>query len=185
MDKTFFALMLGGVLLNNCALQSFMGISTLLGASSNAKKAGALGVGVTVVMTVSGFLTWLVNDALLAPMGLQYMQTLVFTAVILAVAYAVGAAAKCVVKKPLGILFPLTALNSAVLGVSVTNITEGYTLMQTLVASLSFGLGFLLAMLVFSGVASRIEDQYVPKAFRGLPIRVMAASIVALALYAF
>jgi electron transport complex protein RnfA len=184
MDKTFFALVLGGVLLNNCALQSFMGVSTLLGAANNTKKAGALGVAVTVVMTISGFLTWLVNDALLAPKGLEYMQTLVFTAVILAVAYVVGAA-KSVVKKPLGVLFPLTALNSAVLGVSVTNITEGYTLMQTLVASLSFGLGFLLAMVVFSGVASRIEDQYVPKSFRGLPIRVMAASIVALALYAF
>ena len=105
MDKTFFALVLGGVLLNNCALQSFMGVSTLLGAANNTKKAGALGVAVTVVMTISGFLTWLVNDALLAPKGLEYMQTLVFTAVILAVAYAVGAAAKCVVKKPLGILF--------------------------------------------------------------------------------
>ena len=185
MDKTFFALMLGGVLLNNCALQSFMGISTVLGSAKNTKKAAVLGAAVTVVMTISGFLTWLVNDAVLAAFGLEYMQTLVFAAVILAVAYAVGAAAKCVVKKPLGILFPLTALNSAVLAIAVTNVSEGYTLMQTLVYSLSCGLGFLLAMVVFSGVASRIEDQYVPKAFRGLPIRLMAASIVALALYAF
>ena len=104
---------------------------------------------------------------------------------LLAVAYLVGAAAKAVSKKCLGVWFPLVALNSAVLGVTLNNVAEGYSLLQALVSSVAVGLGFLLAMVVFCGVRSKIEEQYVPKAFRGLPIHLMAASILALALFAF
>ena len=113
------------------------------------------------------------------------MQILVFVAVILAVAYGVGSAAKAVVKKPMGLFFPLVALNSAVLGVALNNAAEGLSLLQALVSSVAVGLGFLLAMVVFCGVRSKIEDQHVPAAFRGLPIQLMAAAIVALALFAF
>jgi len=185
MEKSLFAILLGGVLLNNYALQSYLGVTTFLGASRDTKKATVMGIAVTVVMTLSGFLTWLVNNFVLAAFGLEYLQTLVFVTVILAVAYLVGAAAKAVVKKPLGVFFPLVALNSAVLGVTLNNVTEGYDLLQALVSSVAVGLGFLLAMVVFCGVRSKIEEQYVPKAFRGLPIQLMAASILALALFAF
>ena len=185
MEKTLFAILLGGVLLNNYALTSFLGVSTFLGASKDTKKAAAMGCAVTIVMTLSGFLTWIVHQYVLATFGLEYLQTLVFITIILAVAYLVGAAAKLVVKKPLGAWFPLVALNSAVLGVTLNNITEGYDLLQALVSSVAVGLGFLLAMVVFCGVRSKIEDQYVPRAFRGLPIQLMAASILALALFAF
>ncbi len=185
MDKTLFAILLGGVLLNNYALQSFLGVTTFLGASKDTKKATVMGIAVTIVMTLSGFLTWIVNQYVLAAFGLDYLQTLVFVTIILAVAYLVGAAAKLVVKKPLGVFFPLVALNSAVLGVTLNNIAEGYSLLQALVSSVAVGLGFLLAMVVFCGVRSKIEEQYVPKAFRGLPIKLMAASILALALFAF
>ena len=185
MDKSLFAILLGGVLLNNYALQSFLGVTTFLGASKDPKKATVMGVAVAVVMVLSGFFTWLVNNFVLAAFGLEYLQTLVFVTVILAVAYLVGAAAKTVVKKPLGVFFPLVALNSAVLGVTLNNVTEGYSLLQALVSSAAVGLGFLLAMLVFYGVRSKIEEQYVPKAFRGLPIQLMTASILALALFAF
>ena len=185
MDKSLFAILLGGVLLNNYALQSFLGVTTFLGASKDTKKATAMGCSVTVVMTLSGFLTWLVNEYVLAAFGLEYLQTLVFVTIILAVAYLVGAAAKLVVKKPLGLWFPLIALNSAVLGVTLNNVAEGYSLLQALVSSVAVGLGFLLAMVVFCGVRSKIVEQNVPKAFRGLPIQLMAASILALALFAF
>ena len=185
MDKSLFAILLGGVLLNNYALQSFLGVTTFLGASKDTKKATVMGIAVTVVMTLSGFLTWLVNNFVLAAFGLEYLQTLVFVAIILAVAYLVGAAAKAVSKKCLGVWFPLVALNSAVLGVTLNNVAEGYSLLQALVSSVAVGLGFLLAMVVFCGVRSKIEEQYVPKAFRGLPIHLMAASILALALFAF
>lgn len=185
MDKTLFAILLGGILLNNYALQSFLGVTTFLGASKDTTKATVMGVAVTIVMTLSGFLTWIVNQYVLSAFGLGYLQTLVFVTTILAVAYLVGAAAKLVVKKPMGVFFPLVALNSAVLGVTLNNIAEGYSLLQALVSSVAVGLGFLLAMVVFCGVRSKIEEQYVPKAFRGLPIQLMAASILALALFAF
>lgn len=185
MDKSLFAILLGGVLLNNYALQSFLGVTTFLGASKDTKKATVMGIAVTVVMTLAGFLSWLVNEYVLAAFGLEYLQTMVFMGIILVVAYAVGAAAKLVVKKPLGAFFPLVALNSAVLGVTLNNAAEGYSLLQALVSSVAVGLGFLLAMVVFCGVRSKIEEQYVPKAFRGLPIQLMAACILALALFAF
>ena len=185
MEKSLLAILLGGVLLNNYALTSFLGVPTLLGASKDTKKAAVMGIAVTVVMTLSGFLTWLVNEYVLAAFGLEYLQTLVFVTVILAVAYAVGSAAKAVTKKCLGVWFPLIALNSAVLGVTLNNITEGYSLLQALVSSVAVGLGFLLAMVVFCGVRSTIEERNVPAAFRGLPIQLMAAAIVALALFAF
>lgn len=185
MEKSLFAILLGGVLLNNYALTSYLGVSAFLGASKDTKKAAAMGLAVTVVMTLSGFVCWLVNAYVLAAFGLEYLQTLVFVTVILAVAYAVGAAAKTVFKKPLGMFFPLMTLNSAVLGVALNNAAEGLSLLQAIVSSVAVGLGFLLAMVVFCGVREKIEDQRVPAAFRGLPIQLMAAGIVALALFAF
>ncbi len=185
MDKSLFAILLGGVLLNNYALQSYLGVSTLLGASKDSKKAVAMGGAVTVVSLLSGLITWPLDQFLLAPLGMEYLRVLAFVAMILAVSYLVGAAVKAICKKPLGIFLPLVALNSSVLALCLNNVSEGLTFLQMLVQSLAVGLGFLLAMVLFCGVRSKIEDQYVPKSFRGLPIHLMAACILALALYAF
>ena len=87
--------------------------------------------------------------------------------------------------KSLGLYLPLITTNCAVLGVTINNITAGYNFLESMISSLGVGLGFLLAMVVFCGVRSKIEEQYVPKAFRGLPIYLMAASILALTLFAF
>ena len=185
MEKTMFAILLGGVLLNNYALSSFLGVSAMFGSSKDTKKAAIMGCAVTVVMVLAGAIAWPVEKFVLSAFGLGYLQTLVYVSIILAVSYLVGAVAKAAFKKPLGVWFPLIALNSAVLGVVLTNAAEGYGFVQAVVAALAAGLGFLLAMVVFSGVRSRIEEQYVPKAFRGLPVQLMAACIIALALYAF
>lgn len=85
----------------------------------------------------------------------------------------------------MGVWFPLIVLNSAVLGVAVNNAAAGYSFLEAVASALASGLGFLLAVVVFSGVCTRIENQYVPRAFRGLPVQLMAACIIALALYAF
>lgn len=183
MDKTFFAILLGGVLLNNCALQSYLGVSTMLGVSKETVKSAVTGIAVTVVTVLSMLVIWPVQTFVLAPFGLEYLQTLVFVTLIVAVASLVGAAAKALCKKPLGIWFPLVALNSAVLGVCVSNAAVGFG--EALLSALAGGLGFLLALLVFCGVRGRIEEAYVPKAFRGLPVYLMAAAILSLALFAF
>ena len=117
-------------------------------------------------------------------LGAEYLETLIFVLVVLLVVYVLGAMfAKY--GKPVGAYFPLVALNSAVLGLAVNNITEGYTYVEALFAALGAGLGFVLAMVLFAGVKSKINERYVPKAFRGLPVMLLAASIISLAFYAF
>lgn len=185
MDNTIFAILLSGILLNNCTLQSYLGITTLLGYSSSTKKAAVMGGFVTAVMTVAAAAAWAVDHFVLAAYGLEYLQTLVFVTIILAVSYLFSAVVKSAAQKSLGVWFPLVVLNSAVLGVAANNAAMGYTFGQAVVSALASGLGFLLAVVVFSGVCTKIEDQYVPRAFRGLPVQLMAASIIALALYAF
>ena len=176
-----FTIFLGGVLLNNYALMHFLGISTVLGNARPVKKTCCLGLSITAVMVLATLVTWPLQTYVLAPFGLEYLQILVNVAVILAVA----AAASALCKKNCKTWFMLLAVNSAVLGVTVNAAAEGYTFVQALVYALSVGLGFLLAMVVFCGLRSKIEEQYVPRAFRGLPIQLMTAAIVALALFAF
>lgn len=183
--KELFAILLGGVLLNNYALQSFLGVSTFLGSSKETKKAAAMGAAVTVVMLLSSICCWLLDTFVLSTLKAAYLQPLLFTAVILAVACLIGYAVKAVFKKSLGIFFPLLALNSAVLGAAVNNAGAGYTFIQALVSSFAVGAGFTLAMVLFCGIRSKINEKYVPAAFRGLPIYLMAASILALTLFAF
>ena len=176
-----FTIFLGGVLLNNYALMHFLGISTVLGNARPVKKTCCLGLSITAVMVLATLVTWPLQTYVLAPFGLEYLQILVNVAVILAAAALISA----LCKKNCKTWFTLLAVNSAVLGVTVNAAAEGYTFVQALVYALSVGLGFLLAMVVFCGIRSKIEEQYVPKAFRGLPIQLMAASILALALFAF
>ena len=183
MENVFFAILLNGILLNNCALQGYLGISTVMGHADNTKKSAMMGAAVTAVMVLTAIVAWPVQTMILAPKGLEYLQTMVFVAIILAASALFGAVVKT--EKAMGLWFPLVALNSAVLGVTVNNAAAGYNFVETVVSALACGLGFLLAMVVYSGVCTRIENQYVPRAFRGLPVQLMAAGIVALALYAF
>ena len=183
--KEIFAILLGGAVLNNYAFLRFMGISTVLGSAKKPCKAVVMGAAVTAVMVIAAAIAWPVQNFVLAAFGLEYLQTLTFTAIVLIACAIAGVIAKAAVKESAGIFFPLIVLNSAVLGVVVNNAAEGLDFVQSVVAALGAGIGFLLAMLVFAGVQKRIENQYVPKAFRGLPVQLMAAGIVALALYAF
>lgn len=183
--KSLILLLLGGVLMNNYALQRFLGVTPFLGYAKEESRIAGMGLAVTAVMLLTAAVTWPLQTFVLAKLGLAYLQTLVFVAVILALVYLVDALAKLLAHKSLGGYFPLIALNSAVLGLAVNNVSEGYPFIEALVSALGVGLGFLLAMFVFSGVQSRINEKYVPKAFRGLPVRLLAASLISLALFAF
>ena len=103
----------------------------------------------------------------------------------LIVVYAMNAVAKAAFKKDLGVYFPVIALNSAVLGLAVNNAADALSLGESILTALGAGLGFVLAMVLFAGVKSKINERYVPKAFRGLPVMLLAASIISLAFYAF
>lgn len=179
--KALLLIMLGGVLVNNYALEKFLGVGPVLG--SRKYGSAAMGFSVAAVMLLAAAVTWPLYR-LLVLLGAEYLETLIFVLVVLLVVYVLGAMfAKS--GKPVGAYFPLVALNSAVLGLAVNNITEGYTYVEALFAALGAGLGFVLAMVLFAGVKSKINERYVPKAFRGLPVMLLAASIISLAFYAF
>lgn len=179
--KALLLIMLGGVLVNNYALEKFLGVGPVLGGRKYGS--AAMGFSVAAVMLLAAAVTWPLYR-LLVLLGAEYLETLIFVLVVLLVVYVLGAMfAKS--GKPVGAYFPLVALNSAVLGLAANNITEGYTYVEALFAALGAGLGFVLAMVLFAGVKSKINERYVPKAFRGLPVMLLAASIISLAFYAF
>ena len=143
-----------------------------------------LGLSVTVVMLLVAAIAYPVQAAL-ANSSFGYLRLLVFVALVLLVVYVVELVVKGLMHQCLGVYFPLIALNSAVLGLALEAGAKGYSYGQTLAAALGVGLGFLVALLLMNGVQSRIEEKHIPAAFRGLPISLLAASIIAMVLVAF
>ncbi len=184
----YILILMGGVLVNNYVLQQFLGICPFLGVSKKTKEASGMGLAVTFVMLFATLATWPIYNYVLVPLKLEYLQIIVFILVIAALVQLVEMILKRFIPslfKALGVYLPLITTNCAVLGVTLNNITDGYTFLESMVSSLGVGLGFLLAMVLFAGVRSRIENCPAPKAFRGLPVTLVSASIVALAFYGF
>lgn len=186
--KTLLYILLTGVFVNNYVLQKFLGICPFLGVSKKFDQASGMGIAVTFVMLVATAVTWPIQYYILNPNGLGYLQTIVFILVIAALVQFVEIILKKFIPalhKSLGVYLPLITTNCAVLGVAINNITDGYNFLESMISSLGVGLGFLLAMVLFAGVRSRIENCPSPKAMQGLPITLVAASIVSLAFFGF
>ena len=188
MLKGLILILMGGVLINNYVLQQFLGICPFLGVSKKLNQATGMGIAVTFVMLCATAVTYPIHTYALVPLGLDYLQTIVFILVIASLVQFVEIALKKFIPslhKSLGVYLPLITTNCAVLGVTINNITAEYNFLESMVSSLGVGLGFLLAMVLFAGVRSRMENCPSPKAFKGVPITLVAASIVALAFYGF
>ena len=186
--KSLIIIFMAGVLTENYVLQQFLGICPFLGVSKKFQQASGMGIAVTFVMLVATAVTWPIHMLLLVPMKLEYLQTIVFILVIAALVQFVEIVLKRFIPalhKSLGVYLPLITTNCAVLGVTINNITDNYNFLESMISSLGVGLGFLLAMILFAGVRSRIENCPSPKPVRGLPITLIAASIVALAFFGF
>ena len=186
--KALILIFMGGVLVNNYVLQRFLGICPFLGVSKKSNQALGMGIAVTFVMLCATAVTWPIQTYLLNTLNLAYLQTIVFILVIAALVQFVETVLKKFIPalhKSLGVYLPLITTNCAVLGVTINNITDGYNFIESMVSSLGVGVGFLLAMLLFAGVRSRIDNCPAPKAFKGLPVTLIAASIVALAFFGF
>ena len=187
MEK-FLIILMTSVLVNNYVLVRFLGICPFLGVSKKLNQAVGMGIAVTFVMLLASAATYPIYTYLLAPNGMNYMRTIVFILVIAALVQLVEIILKRYIPalhKSLGIYLPLITTNCAVLGVTINNINDGYGFAESMVSSLGCGLGFLLAMVLFAGVRSRIEDANPPEAFKGLPITLISASIVALSFMGF
>ena len=188
MFKSLILILMGGVLINNYVLQQFLGICPFLGVSKKVNQAVGMGVAVTFVMLFATAATYPIYYYVLAPNDLAFLQTIVFILVIATLVQFVEIILKRFIPslfKALGVYLPLITTNCAVLGVALNNVSDGYTFVESMTSSLGVGLGFLLAMVLFAGVRSRIEKSPAPKAFKGLPATLIAASIVAMSFYGF
>lgn len=186
--KELILILMGGVLINNYVLQRFLGICPFLGVSKKFNQASGMGIAVIFVMLCATAVTWPIQTYVLDKFNLGYLQTIVFILVIAALVQFVEIILKKFIPalhKSLGVYLPLITTNCAVLGVTINNITDGYNFIESMFSSLGVGLGFLLAMVLFAGVRSRIENCPSPESIKGLPITLIAASIVSLAFFGF
>ncbi|MDD6807729.1 MAG: RnfABCDGE type electron transport complex subunit A [Oscillospiraceae bacterium] len=182
-----FAIILTAILTQNFILSKFLGICPFLGVSKKTNTAVGMSAAVIFVMVLATVATYPIN-AFLVSKGLGYLQTIVFILVIAALVQFV----EIVLKKympplyeSLGIFLPLITTNCAVLGVVTLNIQESYNFIESIANSLGAGLGFMLAMVMFSGVRERLEGNDFPKMWNGLPITLVAAAIVACSFLGF
>ena len=181
-------ILLSAVFINNYVLSRFLGICPFLGVSKKLDSATGMSLAVIFVMLIATAVTWPIQYFLLDPNNLGYLQTIVFILVIAALVQLVEIVLKRYIPslhKSLGVYLPLITTNCAVLGVTILNIDEGYTFLEAMVNSLGSGLGFFLAMVMFSGVRSKLDGADIPKSFKGLPITLIAASITSLSFMGF
>lgn len=175
------------ILVNNFVLVKFLGICPFLGVSKKLDSAVGMGGAVTLVMVLAIAVTWPLQR-LLDAWGLGYLQTIVFILVIATLVQLLEMGMKRFVPAlhaSLGVFLPLITTNCAVLGVAILTVDEGYTYPQALVAGLGAGLGFLLAMFIFSGVRRRVEEADPPEVFQGMPITLISAAITAMSFMGF
>jgi electron transport complex protein RnfA len=181
-------IMMGAVLTNNFVLVKFLGICPFLGVSKKLDSAVGMSLAVIFVMVLATAVTYPIYMGLLASFGIEYLQTIVFILVIAALVQLVEIVLKKhipALHKGLGVYLPLITTNCAVLGVTILNIDESFTYIQSLVNAFGAGAGFLLAMVMFSGVRMRIENNNFPIAFKGVPSILIAAAIVSLSFMGF
>ena len=188
MELSYFAIIIGAIFVNNVVLAQFLGICPFLGVSSKVDTSLGMGAAVTFVMALASIVAWSIQEFILVPLHIEYMQTIVFILVIAALVQMVEIVLKKVspsLYQALGIFLPLITTNCAVLGVAILMIQKEYGLLEGLVYSVSTALGFALALVIFAGLRERIEFEDVPKAFQGVPIALITASLLAMAFMGF
>lgn len=176
------------ILTNNYVLVKFLGICPFLGVSKKLDSAVGMSAAVTFVMVVATLATWPVYTYLLEPNGLAYLQTIVFILVIAILVQLLETVMKKFMPplyKALGIYLPLITTNCTILGVTILNIDNGYDFAESIVCAAGAGIGFLVAMVLFSGVRRRVEEAVTPKCFEGLPITLVAAAVTSLSFMGF
>ncbi|MGM9552801.1 MAG: electron transport complex subunit RsxA [Faecousia sp.] len=185
---TLFTISLNAILAENFILVKFLGICPFMGVSKKLDTSLGMGLAVIFVMALASAATWAVNEFLLVPLELAYMQTVVFILVIAALVQFVEMFLQKVMPalyQALGIYLPLITTNCAVLGVALLNIQNGYTFLESVVYGITGGVGFTLAIVLFASIRERLEDCDCPKAFKGFPLALIAAGLLALSFMGF
>ncbi len=181
------SILLAGILTNNMVLSKFLGICPFLGVSKKVNTALSMSIAVTLVMVIATAATWPIYTYLLAG-RFEYLETVVFILVIAAIVQLIETVLKKFlppIYRALGIYLPLITTNCAVLGITMLNITNQLGFAASLFNALAAGLGFMLAMLLFSGVRTKLETADIPEFLKGLPITLLAAALVSLSFLGF
>ena len=175
-------------LVNNVVLSQFLGICAFLGVSKKIDTSLSMGAAVTVVTTIAAAVTNLLYNFVLAPFDLDYLKTIVFILVIAALVQMVEMFLKKTspaIYQALGIFLPLITTNCAVLGVSLTNVQDGFNFIESVIAGVGTGLGFTIAIVLLASLRERINESDIPTPFRGAPIVLLSAALMAIAFMGF
>jgi electron transport complex, RnfABCDGE type, A subunit len=188
MNHNLLLIIISGALINNVVLSQFLGICSFLGVSKQMKASASLGGAVIFVITVASAVAYLLYTYVLAPLGLDFMKTIVFILVIAALVQIVEMFLKKsspAVYKALGIFLPLITTNCAVLGVALTNVQNGYNFIESVLSGFGTALGYTLAIVLLAGIRSRINEEDLPAPVRGAPIVLIAAALMSIAFMGF
>ena len=186
--KELLLIAVGSAFVNNVVLSQFLGICPFLGVSKNTKTAAGMGGAVIFVITISSFVTGLIYKFILIPTGFEYLQTIVFILVIAALVQFVEMFFIMVMPplyNALGVFLPLITTNCAVLGVALTNVQKSYSILEGVVNGIATAFGFLVSIVLMAGIREKIEYNDIPEAFKGTPIVLVTAGLMAIAFFGF
>ena len=182
--QTLLMIAVGSALVNNVVLSQFLGLCPFLGVSKKMETAAGMGGAVIFVLTISSFFTGLIYHLLLAPAGLEYLQTIVFILVIAALVQLVEMFLKKTIPS-LGVYLPLITTNCAVLGVALLNVQNDYGILEGTVNGLATAVGFTISIVLMAGLREKIEYNDIPKPFQGMPIVLLTAGLMSIAFFGF
>ena len=188
MLSSIITIALGAILINNFIFAQFLGICPFLGCSNKVDTAVGMGIAVVFVMGLASAICWVIDQFILVPLGLQFLQTLAFILVIASLVQLVEMFLKKSIPSlyaALGIYLPLITTNCAVLGVVLLNVQNNYNFIESLIYGITGGLGFMLAIVLFASVRERVEFAEYPEHFEGFSICLVSAALVALAFMGF
>ncbi|HAE44838.1 MAG TPA: electron transport complex subunit RsxA [Lachnospiraceae bacterium] len=187
-QTSLIMIIIGAALVNNVVLSQFLGICSFLGVSSQIKNSAGLGGAVIFVITIASAVANLLYTFVLDPLGLDYLQTIVFIIVIAALVQVVEMFLKKTMPAlytALGIYLPLITTNCAVLGVALNNVSDGYNFIQSVVSGFGTGVGYTIAIVLLAGIRESLEGNDVPKPVKGAPLVLFCATLMGMAFYGF
>ncbi|MBR7090674.1 MAG: electron transport complex subunit RsxA [Lachnospiraceae bacterium] len=186
--KDMLLLLVGSSLVSNVVLSQFLGLCPFLGVSKKIKTAAGMGGAVIFVITLASFVAGVLYKLILVPLDLKYLQTIVFILVIAALVQFVEMFLKRMIPslyQALGVYLPLITTNCAVLGVAVSNVQKNYGVLEGVINGIGTAVGFAIAIIILAGIRERMEYNEVPKPFRGMPIVLLTAGLMAIAFWGF
>jgi len=182
------AIFLSMAIINNFILARFLGLCPFFGVSKKLGNALSMGFAVTLVMLIASVATWIINNYILIPFGVEYMNIIMYILVIASLVQMIELFIKrtnLTLYNALGIYLPLITTNCAVLGITLINAKESYSLIESIAASLGGGIGFLLVLIIMSGIREKLEVADTPRSMRGLPVAMLVGMLLGLTFFGF